>query len=586
MKIDLNIRTFLSLIFLLFAVPVYSQSNQQAEMLQAKAYLESLIVQRLSQDLSTQVQKDDFSISAFLNIRKIEKKKKDLDPISDIDLGFLNPDQLYKEFKQDKDGMENYFSNFQVTKVTVNVGLKASLGEEAKEEITKWLDERVKAEFGRIGQASVKTILGPKVAEKSPFLDLLKDLQELAGMLILAMALLMGVMLWKAMSGKPSEVNGGGPDIKINNGGAGAGKGGADGSSEQDVSSDQKLVQERNVNEKIEKVSEQIREIAPKMLSEFEGVITEWCKAGEGGFMQTALLAQTVGQVLGKIPIPDKYHKEVVKYFTTMHSVEPEKKLEYLTALYWDLMAVMNLGSSALYKPFSYLNDAPVTTVNEVLMENNSRLRTVASFYMSDERRAEYLETLDEEMKFDMLKEAAELDHMKESEFQTMDQWLSAYFNQDGVEADVAMESILPKLVESLSLREGVTFLKEIKGRSVEVYKRSVPSLAFFHEWNKDYLGGYLSRLASEELIAFLSIRQDLQDTFLEYVPPRMKIIVGDDLKRGAEVKPEEQEIQLRSMLDKLEEMVRRGDLKMSSVFPPMPEKVEEEDDTEVPDVA
>lgn len=580
---DFLIRTLLSLIFVV-SFSAVAQTSQQADMLQAKAYLESLIVQRFTQELATQVQAEQFSISAFLTLRKVEKKEPDLDPIADMDIGFLNPEQLYKEYASEKNGLGNYFENFVVNKVTVSVGLKAALGEEHQKEIEKWLQERVAAEFGKIGVGVIHTIKGPVAVDEKPaptFLDQLKELQGLAGQLILAIAILFGVMLWKVMSGKDAANGSGGPEVNINNKMGEDGVGGRGGP--EDSNQSQTISQELSLQEKVDKVAGQIQEVVPKLLPELETIIGEWCKAGDQGYIQTALLAQTVGKVIGRLPIPAKYHKEVVIYFTKMNSLGLAQRLEYLNLVYWDLMAALNLGSNALYKPFSYLNEAPVETVNQVLMENNSKLRTVASLYMSDTARMSYMMTLDKDAKSEIFKEAAQLNTLKESEFDEMDRSLSGYFGDESDELTVSLQSAFPKLVDALPLRETVLLLKDLEGDSVYRYKITKPSLAFFHQWKESYLENYLGRVSSEEILAYLSLRSDLKDIILPLLPPRMRTIVSDDLNRGSQIKPEELELNLSSMVSKLQEMIDRGDLDLMSAFK---EPSAMENTSEVRDVA
>ncbi|MEZ4873669.1 MAG: hypothetical protein R2827_15800 [Bdellovibrionales bacterium] len=550
-----------------------AQPTPSAEVLGAKTYLEELITGRFSNELATIISTEHFKISARLDIAKFEQKDSSSEPIADLDLGFIDPDQLFKEYSASNEAAASFLQNFQIKKAEIHVGLRAGLSEGAKAEVEKWLAARVQSEFGKIGNGFVKQIQVPVTAEAPPLdmFEAFKQLQTFAGQLVLAIAALLGLFLWKLMSGKDNEgkretgvhLSGKVEELRGASSG-GAGGGSASGTSKTIVSS---AAEDESMQGKVDRLTEQIIEIAPQITSELPVVLETWCQQGKEGFIRVACLAEAVSKIIGKLPVPKDYRQDVFDEFANMHKMVVGEKKKVLERVYWDLSATLNLGSETVRKPFSFLAGNPVSTVKDVLMQKNPQLRTIVSMYMTDELRSKYFKSLDEAAKIEMLTQAAQLAEIPEEELASMETDLSSLISPEKDVRTVALDATLTKIISVLPSREACIYLKEISGPVIEKYKRSQASVAFLHEWPDEFLQELIARSSNEELLAYLNIREDMTERFLGLMANRTRQIIEDDLKVGPMLIDAEIEIAIFNMNEHVNDMISEGVVDLDSIF-------------------
>ena len=222
-----KIKQFFFFFFFLFLVVAQAQKKEplknnilislNPEALSAKAFLEDLLSRRYSQELSTLVKRENFSLGTQLDLTQIKRpESKDPDnepaeePLSDLMIGQLDPENLLKKFGgtvQQSIMAESFLKDFQIKSVGVTVGLSESLGPEAKADVEKWLSKRLTDEFGQVGKSHVLITKIPIEKEKikpqefEPNLwDKLEKFQALAGQLVFALCLIFGIFLWKILS--------------------------------------------------------------------------------------------------------------------------------------------------------------------------------------------------------------------------------------------------------------------------------------------------------------------------------------------------------------------------------------------------
>ncbi|MEO0336040.1 MAG: hypothetical protein AAF202_06590, partial [Pseudomonadota bacterium] len=511
-----SIQLVISASLMMLSVSALSQQNA-ADIFGTKAYLENLMVDRFSRELATRIDGNKFEISANIQVSRVKRKKTLLldDSYTDIDLGFLDPEKLLSQNNESQ--ISSFLRNFEVRKINVMAGIKEELGDEVKAEVTAWLSKRVKDEFGSRGSSEVLYIKTPateNVPEKvqTP-LEMLRDFQELAGQLALALAMLLGIIVWKILSGKAKT--GEGASVNVNNkleagkkeqgalplaaaGGAGSGN------------MLNEMKEKESLKKQIQNLHHDIKEITPRLGPELGKVIEEWCQKGEEGYKRVAIFAEVVGQSMGRVPIPPEFHENVTKVFSRMHEMNLSVKLEVVNQVYWDLMAVLNLGTGYLHEPFSFLKEAPGGTVAQALMENSDEMQVVAAMYMSRDARQSYFGKLEKDAKMRLLSIASNLEKMTEGQFLNMEGQLAPMFEADEEEKMISMTRSLESLIEVMPFRESIFMLNDLSGPVIEQYKRTQPSLAFVHFWPDDVLMEFVKHVGQDELLALLVLREEM----------------------------------------------------------------------------
>ncbi|MCB0413336.1 MAG: hypothetical protein KDD50_03325 [Bdellovibrionales bacterium] len=548
------------MVTLMTSVRVFAQTS--GDLIAASGYLERLIVEKYSSDLSTQVEKDQFQISAKIKLAKVKSKEQNKNPINDLQLTYLNPEELYKKYSLETDQNANYWQKFRIVSIEFFLGLKDSLGEQTKKEIQEWVQKRISTDFGRLGKISANSIKEPeKLAEpeKGP-LQWAKELQGLLGNALLGLALILGVLLWKILMGGSAASSD--STVNVANKLEMQNKEGEDHTLTKLTD-----VEESALTGKVEKLRSQIKDILPKLSGDIPFVVSEWCQRGIDGITQVAFFAEVAGESVGKIDVPLEFRDQIKDIFKSVKDADSDVKFKNYNEIYWDLLAVINLGSDVLHQPFSFASKASTDRVNEVLMENSLEMQTIVSFFLPEEKRKTLIEGFDESKKLELLRQAAQLSEISESELLKLENQIAPSFESASSEKMIAMKTTLGKIIESLSLLETCTLLEKIEGEAMVEYKKHSPSLAFLSEWPDDALSTLFKVANTEELANFLQIRKDLQERCLTLVPPMTKAILSDDLKKPSSLKESEKEELLSGLLEKMKSLIANGEVDLERIF-------------------
>jgi hypothetical protein len=574
----------------------------------AKAFLEGLLVKRYSLELATVVDRESFSLGAQIDLNPVtpvvlqvpkENKSTTFDPYTDLMLGQLDGDQLLKSVAgpiDERTIAQKFMENYRIRSVIVSVGLKDQLNPAVKGEVEKWLKKRLATEFGSSGKGFVSIIKripdkiekNPEAAkEKAP-----KDIfewaiqnQALAGQALMALAIIVGIVLWQLLS-------------KILGTSAGAGAEAQESfpsASDEDKSDlaalqaaarevqadqDKEMARERDYEDKdrirvgrdIETLKSRLRELMPRLTGHLEDVIRQWCNMGDLGRLRLVCFAEAAFRDTGKLPIPVDALPEVQKIFSRMPELDPFEKRDALEKAYWDLLSTLNLGSDSLAQPFAYVENVGLNTIRKVLMEQNPRLRALVSIYMNKDMRGRYVKSLNVEGKKELLEQASMLTQIESAELETLDRGLMSKINPTLGHEIVPLDMSFIKIVDSLTLVEQITILHELKGKGVEEFKRSHPSLAFLGEWPDDKLKLLLMGLTPDELVAYLRVRPDLKDRVIGLASMMVAEIAKEELSMPDKTPAAETEKAIENFSFRLQNMVEQGDFNLLDVFGPIPE--------------
>ncbi|CAN5679714.1 hypothetical protein BH10BDE1_BH10BDE1_17340 [soil metagenome] len=576
-------------IVLLGSSPAYAASKTALapEALSAKALLEDMLARRYTQGLATKVDKQSFSISAELDLTEIRKAEPkplagtgETEPISDLMLGMLDPETLMKNSPDDKVAVQKFLDNYKIKTVEVHVGLSEALAPEVKAEVEKWLTDRLTSEFGKTGKGAVDfiklpTVKIPQIAPKTLW-DWLSQFQSLAGQLALAIALILGVLLWQMLTPRASsEVNQNGDSknlVEAPLGGSGAGAGSAASAAaataEKEKVEREKIARDEiTASEDIVRITERLNELLPKVGKDIESVMRSWCQMGEPGWLKVATFAEAVGKGMGKLPIPVDALTEVSKVFSRMTEVTVSEKRDVLQKSYWDLLTVLNLGPSALDQPFGYLGGFNIGMVSQVLLEQNPKMKTVVSLFMPPDLRMKYMAGLSMEAKKELLESAAGMSEIPSDELRALDGNLMSMFKPTNKKDVVPLEMTLTKLVAALTPVEEILLLSGMKGKAVDEFKLSSPSLAFLGEWPDDKLSILLSQASPDELSAYGRVRPDLKDRLLALAPAMTAEMVGEELARPDRSNIKDKGVWIESFAKRLKTMVLSKELNLDEIF-------------------
>jgi len=587
---------FLATVFFLAGSLALQESDLLPETQGAKALIEELIAKRYRQELSTLVDQNQFQLSVRLElimnkaepVIKAPAKDttiKELPVITDLMLGTLDPEDLLNKYSPPDQAeiTKQFLSNYRIKMVTFSIGLKEGLSKDTKTLVEKWLNDRVTNEFGKNGAGTVtiqQQIVAPPAIptpEKQP-IDLLNQFQNLAGQLALAIAILLGIILWRLLGGGSKNATPAAPAITMNPPAAGgASNNGED--ANKNTKETELLIQQKNDREKqlaheeMAQIAQKILEILPHLTPHFEAVIRSWCQMGETGRYKLAVFAETVGKQVGRLPIPIDALPEVGKVFTKITDLALPEKLSLLQKSYWDLLSVINLGPEILNQPFGYVGGLNTSIVNQMLMDKNPKLKTLVSIYMPTDMRVRYFKGLSNQHKLELLKMATEMHSIPASELSDLDRNFKTSAQPSSTKELVILDRALQKLIEALKPQEEIALVPSLSGPVIESYKRSVPSMAFLEQWPDDKLKLLLAKLTADEILPYLRLKPNNKKRFLELLPQFTADIISEELESKDKTSDDEKTQWLISLKNKMLQMFELKELALDDLFPPEQDK-------------
>ncbi len=529
---------------------------RRADVISVKAALEDMLVRRYAQELSAIVSYERFNVGARFDLIVVDDKEdkrnaKAQDNYTDLDLGYLDADTLFDRYSNIESGTVSPLAKYAIKAVSINVGIQENMGEQIKKSVDDWLQARVKDEFGGIGKAQVQFIQSEN--SNPTLLDRVIQMQGLVGQLILAIAILLGVILWKLLSGGSSKTEPLQSSVNIESktemkAGEGVFGSGSAKSADLDL--------QKSLELKIDQLSFQIKDLAPKLVDHLEMIISQWSEQGEEGLMQIAGFAEISGSVLGSLPIPKEHKKKMGDVFAQMSALSLDKRHDVTNKIYWDLVASLNLGSDALNRPFSFLGNTSLGTVNQVLLGNNADIQTVVSLYMPEAMRKNYFSKLDNDKKVELLNTAAKLSTISQDRLKDIENQIAPYFDQKIDDAEVSLSMTLNKLIDSMTFMDACRLMSKVKGPMVEEYKIKHPHIGFFSDWTVSSQEILIKKATNEELNAYIRVVPEMSPNVLELVSPRARQILEDDLGRPDNMLEAEKEKLIQSLHNRLLNLV------------------------------
>ncbi|MEO5668251.1 MAG: hypothetical protein ABIR96_09350, partial [Bdellovibrionota bacterium] len=523
--------------------------------------------------LSTLVDKSIFAISAQLDLIEVapkvpeapKEKPEDALPM-DLRIGTLDPDELIQRYADPETQAKigSFLSGYRIQKATLTVGLTNGVSDDVKTMVETWLKTRTSQEFGGIGAGSVSFV---KQKQKK-FIEQLSEFQGLAGQGLIAIAIIMGALLWMiSRKGASSDVVNKG-QLQSEQGGASAQSASNTASGDLSTKTSNSDSEDTRLHSEIASYSQKLAELGKSLSSDTEAVLRSWCEEGETGKLKLACFTEAAGRSLGRLPIPVDAIQDLTKIFATMSEMPTKEKRDLLNKAYWDLISAVNLGADTLKRPFGYLATLNVEAIGQALIEQNTRMKALVSLHMPVKLRQGFLQSVDLETKKLLVQEAANLGSIpaaqyKELENQFKMQLSGGEARQDMVAFDVALE----KMAEALSPLEEISVMGEIQGSGIQRYRNAIPSLAFLGQWPDDKLTSLLSNVMPNEIVAYLRTRPDLENRIIALSPPMAGAVAQDELKRADAMSDDDKNRILITLLDRVKALVDQGEVNLKAIF-------------------
>ncbi len=543
----------------------------------AKALLEDLLIKRYSQGLSTFIDRQSFTVGAELVLvekaretDKPEEEEEDNGLPGDLLLGSIDLDEALKAAMTPelRAKINQFVGDYRVKTANIRVGLKPSVQSAAKEQIETWLKQRVSGEFGSSANVTVAYYADPVENQRS-FFEKLEQFQGLAGQLVLAFAILAAALMWGLFNNRSQKMEAAERAAAAEGASAGTVNqtGSASANSDGTIETVRNEAEEAKAVREIRDYNKRLLNLVSKLAGESETLVRSWCDMGDEGMMRMACFSEAVGSEMGKLPVPADAMKDLSNAFSKMPEVSPIEKRDLLKKVYWDIMMVMNLGSEALERPFSYVSSMKNNMLQEVLIQQNSKMKTLVAMFMPEGLRQQYVSNQDEETKLELLKEALSMSEIATDDLRNYEHQFRSSIRPDDRKDVVVIESALQKLISALTPMEEMALLPQLSGPGIEAYKCSQFSLAFLHEWNDSALRPVFSKAMPDEVVAFLRMRMDSRDRVIGLCPPMTAIVASDDLERENSFTEKEQNILLNQLAVRVRQLVDAGEIQLIMAY-------------------
>ncbi|MGK5085181.1 hypothetical protein WDW37_17980 [Bdellovibrionota bacterium FG-1] len=555
--------------------PAPVEAPYTSEMIGAKALLEDMLAKRYRTGLATLLDRESFTVSAQVEIEPIRQPQptEDKAPPPDIMLGTFELDRL--EFKPP----EGLLNKYEIVSAVLSVGLIDTLDKATEEQVGTWLKQRVKNEFQETGKSSVTFIKKKPVdptpppekplppREKTP-LDRVAEMQTLLGLTVFSLAILLALLGWKNMVSKDAleerkttvelhklqspalTAEAPPPPKKIEE--------------EKTPEPIHHTRSPRQIQAEINGFLDKIRTLVTQLGPRLEPIMATWTQAGEEGTFKMACFIDAVTEMQEHFNVPAEARNGMIDVFKRMSEFPLLDRLQTVEKVYWDVVAFKTLGAEGMEKPFEYLGRSNGGLLNEMLINENSRMRTLVALHMPEQTRTQYFGTLSPDSLEELIEEAFKLDKVSKTDVQALNNSLKSKFNGTAAEAEIQVQPMLARLLESLKPTAEIAILRKLEerlGSAMTSFKENYPSLAFVGWWSDAALTSLFATAPQGEIASFLRLIPEVKGRVLAVCPPMTRQIVEDGLKREDRTTADERENHLLSLKGRLNELLANGQI-------------------------
>lgn len=569
---------FFSVVATLISLP--AQAQVTAKMMEVRAKLEKDIQENLRNVIGTQLETQTFSVAVNIQMKETKppepaplKKPEVSDKPLGLDLGVIDVQGLMDSYERElaearakqEPKNKNTEPQFQISSINVTVGLDERYPEAYRAEFGQWLSKRMTSDYGSLAKSAVNVI---RLTEKTKaeieqektktWLDHLKSLQALAGMFLLATALFVGLTwvgfgLRRVATAQKSLAIQQLGDWNLNGEALGAGSGGAELDGE---SATLQKVETLPSNHDLETQIAKIAFVCMELKDRVNELVRVWIDNGEDGIVKTALLVDAIitarEKILARagaipqlqIPLDPELvqarEESLAEAFREVAQMEIEDRLPRLERIYWDLISVRTLGLQSMRRPFDFLGGMNTTEIQTVLQGQKSDARALAVMYMEPAVQAEFVNTLAEPDREQMIAGVLAYNQVPQKTIWDMDTSVKVASMTVAEPNKERVVNLFPRTLEVLGT---LNSLDEIR-----ILRRIVPSLpdqghtlktqystlAFVDLWRSEYVRKLAGVATGDELTTLIRTVPTAKDRILSECPPKVKTIVEDDLQMNS----------------------------------------------------
>mgnify|MGYP000314173681 CR=1 FL=1 len=595
-----------------------------SEALEVKNKLELEIQKSLYNLMSTQLSPESFSLGVRIQLTTLKppapnevKKAEDL-PVG-MDLGAIDVRELVssyekqiEELKLKKEEKKDEKNQFQLSLIEVTAGLDESYGDAYIGKFKAWLQNKMKAEYGSVVKTTVNKLnlkkLPPKQEEKlkdkpeekpevkpEPTLwDKIKDFIPIMMALILALSLLLFGRTIKnglyqiasaqktlTLESKSEWLIGGGKNAdKLL--GLGVGKNSEDPNQVKRIA---------YATDEFERITGKIAFVCLELGDRLNELVRVWIDSGDEGFIKTALLIDTIVNARERImsktgaiaPIKIPLDEQLVKMsdenlseaYNQVSNMPPQDKVEMLDKIYWDLVSFKTLGIQSLRKPFDFLQSLPKENIIELLSTQKKEAQALALIYLPKETKTEILNEFPEEKRTEMLKNMLVQSQFSQKEIWDIDMSVKVASLNNILGPIDKMVNIFPRTLEVLQTLDQVSeirILRQIVSQLPDqgvALKAQYATFSFIDEWKTDYIRKLAQQATGDEILTLVRLIPEAKEVILSECPPKIKMIVEDDLKLNTKVDNANLNKKLNSLKSKWNKLLVSENIPFSKVIKP-----------------
>lgn len=623
MKI-LRVFFYLISILLLSSSKVLGVTQLSSEALEVKNKLEIEIQKSLNNLISTQLSPESFSLGVRVQLTSLKppapnetKKAEDL-PIG-MDLGAIDVRELVssyekqiEELKLKKEDKKDDKNQFQLSLIEVTAGLDESYGDEYIKKFSSWLQNKMRAEYGSVVKTTVNKLnlkkLAPKEEEKTKpenkpevkpeptMWDRVKDFIPIMMAVILALSLLLFGRtikngLYQIASAQKTLTLESKSEWLI-----GAGKNAekllGSGKNAEDPNQTKRIAY---ATDEFERITGKIAFVCLELGDRLNELVRVWIDSGDEGFIKTALLIDTIVNARERImsktgaiaPIKIPLDEQLVKMsdenlseaYNQVSNMPPQDKVEMLDKIYWDLVSFKTLGIHSLRKPFDFLQSLPKENIIELLSTQKKEAQALALVYLPKETKTEILNEFPEEKRTEVLKNMLVQSQFSQKEIWDIDMSVKVASLNNTLGPVDKMVNIFPRTLEVLQTLDQVSEIRilrqivnQLPDQGVAV-KAQYITFAFIDEWKIDYIRKLTQQATGDEILTVVRLIPEAKELILSECPPKIKMIVEDDLKLNTKVDDANLNKKLNSLKSKWNKLLVSENIPFSKVIKPKDQK-------------
>ena len=586
-----------------FAAPIPDPSEY--ELMQYKTQYEKKLAERYRALAGTLLNENSFEVGAEVTLKKLpnrapaaveEAKTFKKSPPSDtfipgdLSMNLIETDRIIEDYQDEIERLKHnsiapeatpaWEKNYGLGSVTVLLGLKNTVDDKHKNEVEKWIKDRLANDYGPTGKVVVSDMFGAVSSTKDVY-EKIAGLQNLIGYLIFALTLMMGMIFWKKLSSKDANEE---RKLKISMTPLNANLSSAPAKTETESNKDAPSAKEAQLEDeakvrRIRDYHKSIRRFAAIMGEKMNTILLNWIESGPQGSMKAAIFLDllveedhgTDMELLSKYRLPREMSQVFVSALRVVRRMEIPAKLEKLEEIYIDLLAGDVLDANSIKEPFQFFNNASGKAAHDFLMNKTADTRAMVMLHMPADARQGFISSLDNRTRVELFKEVFSVDtRLSHEELLQMNDDLKTQFSGK-LGSQSSMLKVLSSVIETLNPVDEIGILSglavSMKDSPLFVeFKETYPTLSFVPEWPETARKTLFESAEFEQLSALIRALPECEPFVLAVASPMTQRMLDGLLKTEDTTPQDEKNKHLTALKDKLKGLVSSGLIKLSSL--------------------